>query len=31
MRRPVRTNRFKKDVERMRQRGKDIGKLREAS
>jgi mRNA interferase YafQ len=28
MRRPVRTNRFKKDVERMRKRGKDLGKLR---
>lgn len=28
MRRPVRTHRFKKDVERARRRGKDLGKLR---
>jgi mRNA interferase YafQ len=28
MRRPVRANRFKKDMERMRKRGKDLGKLR---
>jgi mRNA interferase YafQ len=28
MRRPVRTNRFKKDVELVRRRGKDLNKLR---